>query len=258
MRVLFIGDIFGRPARNAVKNILPELMSKHQPDLVIANCENTSGGMGITKKNYDELVATGIDIFTSGNHIWDKTDIIPFLDDKNIRIIRPINYPVGVPGRGAFETEILGEKVVVINALGRVFIGPNCDDPFKTVSDEIKKHSGKTIIIDFHAEATSEKYAFYKYFEGRVTAIIGSHTHVQTADAQISNNGTAFISDIGMVGVYDSIIGAKKESIVNSYLTQMPFTIEVENGPVIFNAAIIETNRSHKATKITPIYQLLK
>ncbi len=241
MNLLFIGDIFGRPARNAVKKLLPDLVRKEKIDLVVANGENLSAGIGMTEKNYLEMIKGGIDYFTSGNHIWDKRDFVPVLADKKTKVLRPANYPDAVPGRGLAEIEVLGRKIVLVNLLGQVFIGPNLKSPFETLENIIKDHPDQTIIVDFHAEATSEKCALFKHFDGRVAAIIGTHTHVQTNDLQISDKKTAFISDVGMVGVSDSVIGADKNLIVEGFLTQMPIRVEVPRGEVIFNAVIIET-----------------
>jgi hypothetical protein len=250
MKILFIGDICGRPARNSVIKLIPELSKNYQPDLIIANGENLSAGLGVTKKNYDEMTEAGIDLFTSGNHIWDKKEIIPYLDDKKIKIIRPENYPPGVPGRG-FETfEVLGQKILILNLLGRIFLNVTLDDPFRTADQIIKKYPDHTIIIDFHAEATSEKYALFRYLDGRVAAIIGTHTHVQTNDPQISDAGTAFLSDVGMVGVFDSIIGAKKENIVEAFLKQVPFSLEVPIGETIFNAVLLDTDKDKRSNRI--------
>lgn len=247
MNLLFIGDIFGRPARSAVKQLLPDLVKKEKIDLVIANGENLSAGIGMTDKNYFEMISSGIDYFTSGNHIWDKRDFVPILDDKRTKVIRPANYPEGTPGRGVVEIEILGKKIVLVNLLGQVFIGPNVASPFLVLDQIIKEHPNQTIIVDFHAEATSEKAALFKHFDGRATAILGTHTHVQTNDLQVSEAGTVFISDVGMVGVFDSIIGAKKELIINGFLTQLPIRVEVPQGEVIFNAVVLKIGLDNKA-----------
>jgi len=250
MRLLFIGDICGRPARNSVKKLIPELSKNYRPDLIIANGENLSAGLGVTKKNYDEMIEAGIDLFTSGNHIWDKKEIIPYLDDKKIKIIRPENYPPTVSGRGFEIFEILGQKILILNLLGRVFLNVTLDDPFRIADQIIKKYSDHAIIIDFHAEATSEKYALFKYLDGRVAAIIGTHTHVQTNDPQISESGTGFLSDVGMVGVFDSIIGAKKENIVEAFLKQIPFSLEVPLGETIFNAVLLDVGKDNRTKQI--------
>lgn len=247
MNLLFIGDIFGRPARSAVKQLLPDLVRKEKIDLVVANGENLSAGIGMTQKNYSEMIESGIDYFTSGNHIWDKRDFIPFLDDKTTKVLRPANYPEKVPGRGVAEIEILGKKIVLVNLLGQVFIGPNIRSPFETLEQIVTEHPDQTIIVDFHAEATSEKYALFKHFDGRVAVIIGTHTHVQTNDLQVSEEGTAYITDAGMVGVSDSIIGAKKDLIIEGFLTQLPIRVEVPQGEVTFNAVIIKTGLDNKA-----------
>lgn len=251
MKMLFIGDIVGRPGRQAVTKLLPEIIKDESIDLVVANGENLSGGLGITKKNYDQMIEAGVDLLTSGNHLFDKPDIIPYLDDKSIQIIRPANYPEkGVPGYTSHTYEIMGEKIVVANLLGRVFMGTNVDSPFVVADKIIKDFPGHTIIIDFHAEATSEKQALLQYLNGRVAAIIGTHTHVATADAKISDKGTAFISDVGMVGLENSILGFDAEPIVERFLTGMPRAYQISSGRTTFNSVILETNKSGQAKSI--------
>jgi metallophosphoesterase (TIGR00282 family) len=247
MNLLFIGDIFGQPARNAVKQLLPGLVGKEKIDLVVANGENLSAGIGMTFKNYHEMIESGIDYFTSGNHIWHKREFVDQLNNKNIKVLRPHNYPAGVPGRGVAEIEILGHKIVLVNLLGRVFLNNGVESPFVILDKIVKEHQNQTIIVDFHAEATSEKYALYKKFDGMVSAIIGTHTHVQTNDLQVSDIGTSYVSDVGMVGIFDSIIGAEKNLVIESFLTAMPVRIDVPKGEVIFNAVIVEIGLDNRA-----------
>lgn len=253
MKILFIADIVGRPGRNAVNQLLPDLKKEHRFDLVIANCENLSHGKGITEKTIEEMQQAGIDFFTSGNHIWRNRQTWPLLDDKNFPVIRPSNYPPGVPGRGwqIVKTGLL-KKILLINLQGRVFMNEQCDCPFRKADEilEVTKHEQPEVIfLDFHAEATSEKIALRHYLDGRITAMVGTHTHVATADAQITRNSTAYITDVGMTGLKDSIIGIEKESVIKQFLTQLPQKHEISEGPAIFNAVIIET-ASQKATSI--------
>jgi metallophosphoesterase (TIGR00282 family) len=259
MKLLFIGDIVGRPGRHAVSKILPQLIKDESIDLVVANGENLSGGLGITKKNYDQMILAGIDLFTSGNHIFDKQEIIPFLDDKNIQIIRPANYPEkGVPGYSTHTYEIMGEKVVIANLLGRVFMGTNVESPFEIADKIVKEFPNHTIIIDFHAEATSEKQALSQHLNGRVAAVFGTHTHVATADAKITADGTAYISDVGMVGLENSILGFDPEPIVTKFLTGMPRAYEISSGRAVFNSVILETDKMGKAKSIRQLIKIVE
>lgn len=262
MNILFIGDIFGRPGRDTVKKILPALRKKMGADLVIANAENCHHGKGVSPQNIQDLKGAGVDFFTSGNHIWAERSILPFLDDKKMPLIRPANYPSGAPGRGYEIVECgLMKKVLVINLMGRVFMHMHLDCPFRT-ADKILRETGSqkfdAIFVDFHAEATSEKAALAHYLDGRVSAVIGTHTHVPTADARILNNGTAFQSDAGMTGPIDSIIGADKEAILRNFLTQIPVKHEVAEGPTVFNAIKIEIDDgTMQATKVETFQQYL-
>jgi len=260
MKILFIGDIVGRSGRETVKKALPKIKEDQMPDLIIANGENLAHGRGLTPETIEEMKQAGIDFFTSGNHIYNNKAAIEKLNDKSFPVIRPANFPPGSPGRGyhIYETAKM-QKIAIINLHGRVFITENYDCPFRKadeILEEIKGDQPNAIIIDFHAEATSEKIAFAKYLDGRVGAIVGTHTHVPTADAQIFESKTAYITDVGMVGASDSVIGAKKEDIINSFLTQMPFKYDIADGPSTFNAVLIELNDSNgMATEITPIIQ---
>ncbi|MCX8012293.1 MAG: TIGR00282 family metallophosphoesterase [Desulfobacterota bacterium] len=246
MKVLFIGDIIGKPGRKAVKAILPEFLAKEDIDIIFANGENAAGGFGITPKVAQELKKEGIDVITSGNHIWDRKEIIDFLDKEEF-ILRPENYPDGVPGRGSgvFNTKT-GLPVGVINLVGRAFMGP-LECPFRVALQAIEKIKKVTpiIVVDFHAEATSEKGALGWFLDGKVSAVIGTHTHVQTADERILPEGTAFITDVGMVGALDSVIGIKKEIIIQRFLSQTPCRFEPATNDLRFQGVIIEINNEH-------------
>jgi metallophosphoesterase (TIGR00282 family) len=227
MKILFIGDIVGKPGRKAVKEGLPELINKLKIDFVIANVENAAAGFGITKAVGEEIFALGVDVMTSGNHIWDKKEAVTYITKEN-RLLRPANYPSAVPGCGSIVmTSRSGEKIAVLNLSGRVFMPP-LDCPFKVARQELPalKEQAKVVVVDFHAEATSEKAAFGLFLDGDVSAVLGTHTHVQTADEKILPEGTAFITDVGMTGPVDSIIGVKKELIINKFLTQIPVRFE--------------------------------
>lgn len=252
MNILFIGDIIGKPGRRIIQNLLPHITNKYQVDFCIANAENSADGFGTTLKVVTQLLETGIDCLTSGNHIWDKKEIVGDID-KEPRLLRPANYPAETPGRyyGIF-TSNTGYDIGVLNLAGRIFM-PCLDCPFQIVQKilpDLKKRC-KTVIVDFHAEATSEKIAMGWYLDGQVTAVIGTHTHVQTADARILNDGTAYITDVGMTGPFDSIIGIKKEIVLERFLKQMPQKFNVASGDLNLNAVLIESdNKTGKATAI--------
>lgn len=244
MKVLFIGDIIGKPGRSAVKALLPGLSRKYGLDFVIANGENAAGGFGITETVAGELFNLGINVITSGNHIWDKKESVPFIA-KEHRVLRPVNYPPGVPGSGSVVLNAGKFKVGVLCASGRVFMG-NFDCPFRVSSAEVErlKESTNIIIVDFHAEATSEKIAFGYYMDGKVSAVIGTHTHVQTADEKILKGGTAYITDAGMTGPSDSIIGVEKERVIERFLLQMPAKFDVARGETIFSAVVVDIDET--------------
>lgn len=223
LRILFIGDIVGKPGRVVLKELLPQLIGNEQIDFVIANAENAAGTAGLTPKVAEELLDVGIDLLTSGNHIWRKKEIEPYLRD-NTRVLRPANYPPGVAGKGhATLTTAAGTVVGVVNLEGRIFMSA-LDCPFRLADELVGQLSEETaiVIVDFHAEATSEKQALGWYLDGRVSAVVGTHTHVQTADEQIRPSGTAYITDVGMTGATDSIIGIKKEEAIAQLVTQTP------------------------------------
>ncbi|MFC1656238.1 TIGR00282 family metallophosphoesterase [Patescibacteria group bacterium] len=250
MKILFIGDIIGRPGRDTVKKILPSLKEKYFPDLTIANGENLTHGRGISEETVNDMIRAGVDFFTTGNHVYANKQGAAKLDDRKFPVIRPANFPPGNPGRGfqLFETAKM-QKVLVVNLMGRVFMKHNYDCPFRTIDailDEHKLDNPEAIIVDIHADATSEKTALAHYLDGRVTAVIGTHTHVPTADSRILEEGTAYITDVGMVGLSDSIIGVDKEPIIRNFLTQMPVKHEFGDGPTTFNAVLIETEGNTK------------
>jgi len=256
VKVLFIGDIIGEPGRKALKAQFAGLIEAHHPDLVIANGENAAGGFGITSEIADELFFLGVDVLTSGNHIWDKKEIEPYLN-KQDRLIRPANYPAGNPGSGSVvvSTRSAGDAAV-LNLEGNVFMS-NLDNPFRVAEREIEKLKKQTpvIIIDFHAEATSEKIALAWHLDGKASAVIGTHTHVQTADERILPGGTGFITDVGMTGPTDSIIGVKKEQAIARFLYQTPHRFEIPKGPVHLCAVLLDIDaKSGKALSIQRIH----
>ncbi len=252
MLILAIGDIIGRPGRQAVSELLPDLRKHYGLDMVIANAENIAGGIGVTPSTAGELLDTGVDVLTSGNHIWAHKDILPYLDSE-MPILRPLNYPPGVPGRGYLATK----KVVVVNLIGRTFIG-NFDCPFRAMDKLLAELEPKppVIIVDFHAEATSEKVAMGRYLDGRVSAVLGTHTHVGTIDARILPQGTAYVTDIGMTGPIDSIIGDDPEMVLQRFLTAIPHRLSAGKGKEMFNAILVNIdNKSGRATAIERIYR---
>lgn len=247
---MVIGDLVGRPGRKAISQFLPTLRQEYSLDLVIANGENAAGGIGLTPGTAKELLGLGIDVLTSGNHIWAQKEIIPLLDSE-LPILRPLNYPPGVPGRGYLS---IG-RVVVVNLLGRVFIG-DFDCPFRAMDELLARLEEKIIIVDFHAEATSEKVAMGRYLDGRVSAVLGTHTHVGTIDAQILPGGTAYVTDIGMTGPADSVIGDDTEAVIQRFLTQMPHRLGVGKGKLVLNAILVGVDEeTGKATSIERIYR---
>jgi len=248
LRVLMIGDVIGKPGRRAVKILIPGLRREHGIDLVIANGENTAGGFGLTLDTAYELLDNGVDVLTSGNHIWDQKEILPYLEE-GLPVVRPANYP-DAPGRGS----LMHGNVLVINLIGRVFM-PALDCPFRTADRLLQEvgtsDSAPVIIVDFHAEATSEKQALGWYLDGRVSAVFGTHTHVGTTDARVLPKGTAYISDVGMTGPVDSVIGSDIGAVVDRFLTGLPQRLPVANGPVLMNSVIVDIDReSGKALTI--------
>jgi metallophosphoesterase (TIGR00282 family) len=243
VRILFIGDIVGRPGRDLVRDGLAALVEYHSIDLVIANAENAAAGFGITREIGDQLLEWGVDVMTSGNHIWDKKEALNYIGAEP-RLLRPANYPAGAPGNGSYLARTRdGRSVGVINVMGRVFM-LNIDDPFAVVLREIEalKERTRIVFVDFHAEATSEKIAMGWHLDGKVTAVIGTHTHVQTADERILPKGTAFLTDVGMTGPHDSIIGVEIEAALGKFLTALPARFETATGNPRLHAVIIDAD----------------
>lgn len=241
MRILFLGDIVGRPGRKAVCNRLPQLRSEYCLDLVLANAENASGGIGLNRKNAMQLHRAGLEVLTSGNHIWRYKEILPFLEETDW-LLRPANYPPRVPGRGYTVLESDGTRVAVLNMQGRVFMEP-LDCPFRAadaVLQEMQEQNPDVILVDFHAEATSEKQALRHYLEGRVTALLGTHTHVQTGDACVGDKGTAYITDLGMCGPRDSVIGMDPDPVVQGFKMQTPQRWSVAGGETVLDGALLD------------------
>ena len=238
MRILAIGDIIGKPGRTAVRELLPGLCREYNIDLTIGNGENVAGGLGLTLSTARELFDAGVDVITSGNHIWAHKEIIAYLDSE-LALLRPLNYPPTNPGRGY----LFANNVLVVSLLGRVFMG-SFDCPFRAMDQLIAELGDKSIpiIVDFHAEATSEKVAMGRYLDGRVSAVLGTHTHVGTIDAHILPGGTAYVSDIGMVGPINSVIGVDPDSAINGFLTQIPRRLSAAKGKVNFDAILVEVD----------------
>jgi len=252
MRILFIGDVFGRPGRELVRQGLPALVARHEVDFVVANVENAAGGFGVTRALGDEILGFGVDLMTSGNHVWDKKETVPYIGAEP-RLLRPANYPPGAPGRGsALGRTADGRPVGVINVMGRVFMQP-LDDPFAVAAREIAALEPHTrlIVVDFHAEATSEKIAMGWFLDGKVTAVVGTHTHVQTADQRVLPGGTAYITDVGMTGPHDSIIGTEVEAALGRFLTGLPSRFEPASGNPRLHALLIAADdRTGRATSV--------
>lgn len=241
MRILFIGDIMGRPGRRAVREILPQLREEFKPDLVIANGENMASGAGITSDRYREVMESGVDFMTSGDHIWDKDEIYQILNTKAEKLIRPGNYPEQNPGRGFDDIMVGNQRVRVINLQGNVFMRADLESPFTYIDRVLADvNRPKITFVDFHAETTSEKIAFSHYVDGRVSAVVGTHTHVQTNDARILAGGTAALTDAGMTGPRDGVIGEDKDMIIDHYLTMMPWRHEMASGATQLSGIVID------------------
>ena len=250
MRILFIGDIFGRPGRVSVRENLPAFLNQRPVDLVIANAENAAGGFGLTPAIVEELFDLNIQVLTTGNHVWDKREIIDFFQmaDGNAhspsrRLLRPANFAPDLPGHGLYEGRKGGVAYAVINLQGRVFMTSN-DDPFRKADKLLSDVQAKVILVDMHAEATSEKISLGWYLDGRVTAVVGTHTHIPTADERVLPNGTAYITDVGMTGPYDGVIGVKKELVVGKFLNNMPVRFEAATGDVRLSAVVIDCDEA--------------
>ena len=247
-----IGDIVGQPGRQVVKELLPGLRQQYGFSLVIANAENVAGGLGLTSTTAEELLSAGVDVLTSGNHIWAQKEIIPYLDGE-MPILRPLNYPPGVPGKGY----IVNRQAMVVNLIGRTFMS-DVDCPFRAINQLLTEVKSKplVIIVDFHAEATSEKVAMGRYLDGRVSAVLGTHTHVGTSDSQLLPQGTAYVTDVGMTGPVDSVIGMETEVVIQRFLTGIPHRMSVARGKTMFNAVLLRVDeKSGRAISIDRIYK---
>ena len=255
IRLLFIGDIVGKPGRELTRRAIPPLIDRYSIDLVVANVENAAGGFGVTREIGESIREYGVDVMTSGNHIWDKKEVIDYIPTQP-RLIRPANYPEGTPGHGHYEaTTALGDMVTVINIMGQVFMA-NLDNPFRIVLEAIEKLSNRTpiILVDFHAETTSEKMAMGWHLNGKVTAVVGTHTHVQTADNRVLSDGTAYITDVGMTGPHDSVIGVKKQAALSRFLSGMPARFETATDDPRLNGVVITADSTTgRATDIERI-----
>jgi metallophosphoesterase (TIGR00282 family) len=260
MRVLYLGDIVGRPGRRAVTDAVPHFVATAGVDFVVGNCENAAGGVGVDPRAARDLFGAGVDVLTSGNHIWAKRDIIDYIRDSDT-LLRPANFVVGSPGRGfTVKTSRSGTPIGVVNLIGRVFMA-NYDCPFRSADAALEwlRPRTKCILVDMHAEATSEKVAMGWYLDGRASAVVGSHTHVQTADDRILPQGTAYLTDAGMCGPIDSVIGMKRESVLERFLTQMPSRFEVAAGPTLLQGVIVDVDDdTGKALALTRVQQIVE
>jgi metallophosphoesterase (TIGR00282 family) len=257
LKILFLGDVVGKPGRQAVQRLVPRLIAREAVDLVVANAENSAAGIGVTPESAEELLAAEVDLLTSGNHIWSKREIFPYLDRPDARLIRPANYPPGAPGRGrAVVSTPDGRRLGVVNLEGRVFM-KTLEDPFRVAEAEIaalRAEGVRAILVDMHCEATSEKNAMGWFLDGKVSAVLGTHTHVQTADARVLPGGTAFVTDVGMCGPWDSVIGMRKELVLERFLTQRPASFETARRDVWLQGAIVdvddETGRARSVARV--------
>lgn len=251
LTVLMIGDVFGEPGRKAVLGLLPSIRRQHEPDLVVANVENAAAGFGITPPIARAFLEGGVDVMTSGNHVWDKKEILEYIVKENL-LLRPANYPPGTPGTGSIAVKAGAHRVAVLNLQGRVFM-PTVDCPFRKADEELPRLREETpvIIVDMHAEATSEKQAMGWYLDGRVSAVIGTHSHVQTADERILPGGTAYLTDVGMTGPVDSVIGVARELAIQRFLSGLPNRFEPAKGPAALHGVVLRIDPdSGKALEI--------
>jgi 2',3'-cyclic-nucleotide 2'-phosphodiesterase len=251
MNILFVGDVVGAPGRRALGDALTGVIDRHRIDFTIVNIENAAGGFGLTVELFEDLSRMPIDVFSSGNHIWDKREIYDTLNSSD-RLLRPANYPPGNPGRGStVQTTAAGVPVGVLNLQGQVFMPVHADSPFRVADEELAKMDAKIVFVDFHAEATSEKMAIGWYLDGRVSAVVGTHTHVPTADETIRPGGTAYLSDVGMTGAYDGIIGFSKDRIIEKFLSQTPRSFETAKKDIRLSGVVIAVNEeTGRATAI--------
>lgn len=258
IRILFFGDIFGRPGRTGVKNFLETKKDTIRPDFVIANSDNIASGRGPTENTYQELLDAGIDVLTCGDHVWDQKEVVNILEKKSSKLIRPANYPKMDAGRGFIECEVKGQKVLIVSMLGRVWTTEGLESPFVIADEIISASKAKIIFVDFHGEATSEKCAFGHYLAGRVSAVIGTHTHVQTSDEKILDEKTAYLTDAGFCGPVDSIIGVKKELSIKRFLSGVPINFEVADGTAQINGVILDIDeKTGETVKIERINELV-
>jgi metallophosphoesterase (TIGR00282 family) len=251
MRLLFIGDVVGGPGRRGLRETMPSLRERHQPDLIVVNGENSAGGMGITERTANDIFDTGAAVITTGNHVYRHRDSYPFLEREQ-RVIRPANYPTGNPGRGHTLVEVGGVRVAVINLSGGVGLKV-ARSPFDTVDAILERTEADAVIVDFHAEVTSEKVAMGWHLDGRVAAVLGTHTHVPTADARVLPQGTAFISDVGMTGSRESVLGVRREDALANLITQMPTRFETADQDVWVMGAVVDVNQRGLADSIEPV-----
>lgn len=258
MKVLILGEIIGRPGRTKIKEVLPKMLKELKPDFVIANGEHLAGGKGLTEEKVEEMIAMGIDFFTTGNHVFSQAVIKPMLEDEKAPVVRPANYPPGVIGKEYKIVRKDEQKILVINLMGRTFIRDALDDPFRKVDEILKKEKADVVIVDIHAETTSEKILMGDYLNGRVSIVFGTHTHVATSDSEILDKGTYYVTDIGMIGPKDSVIGMSKDVSRERILRQMPSKYEVAPyGPSYFNACLVELDKSGKAVKFDKIEKIV-
>lgn len=253
MNILFIGDVVGRPGRNHLSKNLQRLVKENDISFIIVNGENSAGGVGITRSTYEEFLGMGIDVVTLGNHSWAKKEIFEFIEESD-RLVRPANYPKGTPGRGYRIAEKDGRRIAVVNLCGRVYM--DCIEcPFRTADNILEDLKGKAdiIIVDFHAEATSEKLAMGWYLDGKVKAVLGTHTHVQTSDERVLPGGTAYITDVGMTGPRDSILGVEKDTVIKKFISGLPARFEVASGETILGAVRIELDDNNDVVSINRV-----
>ncbi len=248
MKIMLVGDVVGRPGRDAFQKYTPKLRQEKNIDVVVVNGENSAGGKGITRKSMSALYHAGADIITSGNHIWDKKDVLEFIDQEPF-LIRPANYPEGAPGKGYCIYPFKAKNIGVMNLSGRAFM-QDMDCPFQKAEEILRemKEECDIILLDFHAETTSEKMAMGWYLDGRVNAVVGTHTHIQTADERILPQGTAYLTDLGMVGPWNSVLGVKKDIILKKFTTALPVRFELEEGPNVYSALIVEIDDKTNST----------
>jgi metallophosphoesterase (TIGR00282 family) len=254
LRILFVADVVGHPGREAIKALLPGLKKELEPELVVLNGENAAAGFGLTSKLVEELRGAGADVITTGNHVFAQKEFVADLPTLE-RVIRPANYPPEAPGRGACLVEVSGRKVLVMNLMGRIFTIDSLDSPFRAADAVLAEHSDvRVVVCDMHAEATSEKTAMGWYLDGRVSVVVGTHTHIPTADARVLPGGTAYVTDVGMVGPRDGCIGMDKDMVLKRFLTGVPNRFVVASGPVTFNSVLVTISTpSGRATSIQRI-----